>query len=66
MSKSLILRGVLRAGAVLMLTATLAACGGDDGDGGKSDNGAGTPGNGGTETPVTPPTPAKPELRCAP
>ncbi|MFY0476598.1 hypothetical protein [Achromobacter marplatensis] len=66
MSKSLILRGFLRAGAVLMLTATLAACGGDDSDDSNPDNGAGTPGNGGTETPVTPPTPAKPELRCAP
>ncbi len=61
MSKSMILRGFLRAGAVLMLTATLAACGGDDD--------AATPGNPGTptqpETPTTPP-PAKPELRCAP
>ncbi|PPA74055.1 hypothetical protein C4E15_22115 [Achromobacter spanius] len=66
MSKSLILRGFVRAGAVLMLTAALAACGGDDGDDSKPDNGAGTPRNGGTETPVTPPTPAKPELRCAP
>ena len=57
MSKSLILRGFVRAGAVLMLTAALAACGGDDGDDSKPDNGAGTPGN---------PAPAKPELRCAP
>lgn len=60
MSKSMILRAFLRAGAVLMLSATLAACGGDDGDS--------TPDNGGqpeTPTPV-PPTPAKPELRCAP
>ncbi|KAG1219469.1 hypothetical protein G6F35_007463 [Rhizopus arrhizus] len=40
-----------------MLTATLAACGGDDGDDSKPDNG------GGTETPTpVPPTPAKPEL----
>lgn len=64
MSKSMILRGFLRTGAVLMLTATLAACGGDDGD-----DDAATPGNPGTptqpETPTTPP-PAKPELRCAP
>jgi hypothetical protein len=62
MSMSMILRGFLRLGAVLMLSATLAACGGDDGDSGES------PGNGGqpeTPTPV-PPTPAKPELRCAP
>ncbi len=63
MSKSMIFRGFLRAGAVLMLTATLAACGGDDGG-----DDAGTPGNPGTpgqpETPTTPP--AKPELRCAP
>ncbi|MGE8569789.1 hypothetical protein D3C85_202190 [compost metagenome] len=58
MSHSLILRGLLRAGAVLMLTATLAACGGDDGDDSTTppDNG------GGTETPA----PTKPELRCAP
>ena len=60
----MILRNLLRAGAVLMLTATLAACGGDDGDDSTSpDNG------GGTETPTptpVPPTPAKPELRCAP
>ncbi|MNQ37746.1 hypothetical protein D3C85_513000 [compost metagenome] len=58
MSKSMILRGLLRAGAVLMLTATLAACGGDDGDDSTTppDNG------GGTETPA----PTKPELRCAP
>jgi hypothetical protein len=64
MSKSMILRGFLRAGAVLMLTATLAACGGDDG----GDDDAGTPGNPGTPTqPETPtPPPAKPELRCAP
>ncbi len=63
MSKSMILRGFLRAGAVLMLTATLAACGGDDG----RDDDAGTPGNPTQpETPTTPPTPAKPELRCAP
>ena len=61
MSNSLILRGLLRVGAVLMLTATLAACGGDDGDDSKPDNGGGTE----TRTPV-PPTPAKPELRCAP
>ncbi|CAB3631083.1 hypothetical protein [Achromobacter pestifer] len=61
MSKSMILRGFLRIGAVLMLTATLAACGGDDGDDEKPDNG------GGTETPTpVPPTPVKPELRCAP
>ncbi|MCW0211555.1 MAG: hypothetical protein OJK14_31025 [Achromobacter sp.] len=54
MSMSMILRGFLRLGAVLMLSATLAACGGDDGDG---DGGhSGTP----------PPAPAKPELRCAP
>ena len=62
MSKSMILRGFLRAGAVLMLTASLAACGGDDG------GDAGTPGSPGTptqpETPTSPP--AKPELRCAP
>ncbi|EHK67750.1 hypothetical protein [Achromobacter arsenitoxydans] len=62
MSKSLILRGFLRAGAVLMLTATLAACGGDDG----GDDDAGTPTNPTQpETPTTP-EPAKPELRCAP
>ncbi len=63
MSKSMILRGFLRAGAVLMLTGSLAACGGDDGGGD-----AGTPGSPGTptqpETPTSPP--AKPELRCAP
>ncbi|MDH0093387.1 hypothetical protein N7373_18190 [Achromobacter mucicolens] len=63
MSKSMILRSFLRAGAVLMLTASLAACGGDDGG-----DDAGTPGNPGTptqpETPTSPP--AKPELRCAP
>ena len=64
MSKSMILRGFLRAGAVLMLTATLAACGGDD----SGDDDAGTPGDPGTPTqPETPtPPPAKPELRCAP
>ncbi|MFD4839011.1 hypothetical protein ACFWP0_16010 [Achromobacter sp. NPDC058515] len=61
MSMSMILRGFLRAGAVLMLTATLAACGGDDGDDSPPDNG----GQPETPTPV-PPTPAKPELRCAP
>ncbi|MCY1516065.1 hypothetical protein D9M68_506770 [compost metagenome] len=62
MSKSMILRGFMRLGAMLMLSATLAACGGDDGDGSEP------PGNGGqpeTPTPV-PPTPTKPELRCAP
>ncbi|MGE8690531.1 MAG: hypothetical protein ACN6PJ_25530 [Achromobacter sp.] len=62
MSKSMILRGFLRLGAVLTLSATLAACGGDDGDSGEA------PGNGAQpETPApVPPTPAKPELRCAP
>ncbi|KRC71007.1 hypothetical protein D3C87_379990 [compost metagenome] len=59
MSKSMILRGLLRAGAVLMLTATLAACGGDDGDSSGDGEQPGTP------TPA-PPAPAKPELRCAP
>ena len=61
MSKSMILRGFLRAGAVLMLSATLAACGGDDGDDGADS----PPDNGQPETPA-PPAPAKPELRCAP
>ncbi|WP_447919318.1 hypothetical protein [Achromobacter aegrifaciens] len=61
MSMSMILRGFLRLGAVLMLSATLAACGGDDGDS-SSDPGTGQPE---TPTPV-PPTPTKPELRCAP
>lgn len=56
MSMSMILRGFLRLGAVLMLSATLAACGGDDG--GKD------PGTGQPETPK--PEPVKPELRCAP
>ncbi|MNR56667.1 hypothetical protein [Achromobacter deleyi] len=62
MSKSMILRGFLRAGAVLMLTATLAACGGDDSDSSSPPDNGGQPE---TPTPV-PPTPAKPELRCAP
>ena len=64
MNQSTMLRRFLRLGAVLMLSATLAACGGDDGDSGGSE----PPGTGGqpeTPTPV-PPTPAKPELRCAP
>ena len=60
MSMSMILRGFLRLGAMLMLSATLAACGGDvgDSDGGKD------PGTGQPETPK--PEPTKPELRCAP
>ena len=60
MSMSMILRGFLRLGAVLMLSAMLAACGGDDGD---SDGGK-DPGTGQPETPK--PEPVKPELRCAP
>ncbi len=60
MSMSMILRGFLRLGAALMLTATLAACGGDDGDSG----GGKDPGTGQPETPK--PEPTKPELRCAP
>ncbi|QKH39395.1 hypothetical protein FOC84_32440 [Achromobacter pestifer] len=60
MNMSMILRGFLRLGAVLMLSATLAACGGDDGD---SDGGK-DPGTGQPETPK--PEPVKPELRCAP
>ncbi|MGS1107070.1 hypothetical protein ACVCNH_12560 [Achromobacter anxifer] len=60
MSMSMILRGFLRLGAVLMLSVTLAACGGDDGD---SDGGK-DPGTGQPETPK--PEPVKPELRCAP
>jgi hypothetical protein len=56
----MILRGFLRLGAVLMLSATLAACGGDDGD----DDGGKDPGTGQPETPK--PEPVKPELRCAP
>ncbi|HEY9275426.1 MULTISPECIES: hypothetical protein [Achromobacter] len=60
MSMSMILRGFLRLGAVLMLSATLAACGGDDGDG----DGGKDPGTGQPETPK--PEPTKPELRCAP
>ena len=60
MSMSMILRGFLRLGAVLMLSATLAACGGDDGD----DDGGKAPGTGQPETPK--PEPVKPELRCAP
>ncbi|WP_088159152.1 hypothetical protein [Achromobacter xylosoxidans] len=59
MSMSMILRGFLRLGAVLMLSVTLAACGGDDGDDGGKDPGTGQP-----ETPK--PEPVKPELRCAP
>ncbi|CAB3931802.1 hypothetical protein [Achromobacter insolitus] len=63
MSMSMILRGFLRLGAVLMLSVTLAACGGDDGDDGDSDSGT-DPGTGQPETPK--PEPVKPELRCAP
>ncbi len=62
MSMSMISRGFLRLGAVLTLSAALAACGGDDGDDSPP------PANGGQpETPApVPPAPAKPELRCAP
>jgi len=58
MNQSMILRGLLRLGAALMLSATLAACGsGSDDDDTPSDGGP-------PDTSV--PEPAKPELRCAP
>ena len=60
MSMSMILRGFLRLGAVLMLSVTLTACGGDDGDSSPGTD----PGTGQPETPK--PEPTKPELRCAP
>ncbi|QQB34189.1 hypothetical protein I6I07_26865 [Achromobacter deleyi] len=50
-----ILRAFLRLGAVLMVAATLTACGGDKDD----DDNAGS-------QPETPTQPAKPLLRCAP
>lgn len=50
-----ILRAFLRLGAVLMVAATLTACGGDKDD---DDNTGGQP--------ETPAQPAKPLLRCAP
>lgn len=49
-----ILRAFLRLGAVLMVAATLTACGGD-----KDDEDAGN-------SPDTPTQPVKPQLRCAP
>ena len=58
MNHSLILRRLLRAGAVLALSAALAACGGDD------DDATPPPDNG--SQPETPQPPARPELRCAP
>ncbi|CAB3686991.1 MAG: hypothetical protein J0I68_25855 [Achromobacter sp.] len=51
-----ILRAFLRLGAVLMVAATLTACGGD------KDDDDSNPGN----QPDTPTQPAKPLLRCAP
>lgn len=58
MNKSMILRGFLRLGAVLMLSATLTACGSG------SDDDDTSPDGGQPDTSV--PEPAKPELRCAP
>lgn len=57
MNTSPILRAFLRLGAVLMVAATLTACGGDKDD----DSDSGNPGN-----PGTPTQPVKPQLRCAP
>lgn len=62
MNTSLILRAFLRLGAVLMIAATLTACGGDKDD----DSDSGTPGGGNPETPTQPTQPVKPQLRCAP
>ncbi len=57
MNTSPILRAFLRLGAVLMIAATLTACGGDKDD----DSDSGNPGN-----PGNPTQPVKPQLRCAP
>ncbi|RBL83780.1 hypothetical protein DDE05_28190 [Streptomyces cavourensis] len=61
MTTSPILRAFLRLGAVLMIAATLTACGGDKDD--DSDSGSGAPGG---QQPETPTQPVKPQLRCAP
>jgi len=63
MNHSLILRRLLRAGAVLALSAALAACGGDGGD---DDDATPPPDNGSQPETPQPQPPATPELRCAP